>query len=135
MKLTDYPLLTDENIDPAVVSYLRRAGFNVRDVVEDKSIGSSDRDLLALAVSEGRLVVTHDSDFGTLVIGQHHPVIGIVYLRPGHIDSQFTIQSIGVLLNQSLELPASFIIAVRRTGVDVAIRMRDLSPPDEEVEA
>lgn len=134
MKLTDYPLLTDENIDPAVVTYLRQLGFNVRDVMEDKLIGSSDRDLLALAVSEGRVVVTHDSDFGTLAIGQHHSVIGIVYLRPGHIDSQFTIESIGVLLDQSLELPSSFIIAVRRTGVDVTIRVRDLSPPHDEVD-
>jgi predicted nuclease of predicted toxin-antitoxin system len=57
-------------------------------------------------VSEGRVVVTQDSDFGTLVIGQHEPVIGIVYLRPGHIDSQFTIDSIQTLLNQSLDLPA-----------------------------
>ena len=67
------------------------------------------------------MVVTLDSDFGTLVIGQHEPVIGIVYLRPGHIDGQFTIDSI--------------IIAVRRSGVDVTIRVRDLSPPGEEVEA
>jgi hypothetical protein len=37
------------------------------------------------------------------------------------IDSQFTIDSI--------------IIAVRRSGVDVTIRVRDLSPPGEEVEA
>jgi predicted nuclease of predicted toxin-antitoxin system len=135
VKLTDYPLLTDENIDPAVVAYLRQAGFDVRDVVEDHLIGSTDRHLLSLAVSEGRVVVTQDSDFGTLVIGQHEPVIGIVYLRPGHIDSQFTIDSIQTLLNQSLDLPRSFIIAVRRSGVDVTIRVRDLSPSGEEVEA
>lgn len=98
MKLTDYPRLTDENIDPAVVNYLRQAGFDVRDVVEDQWIGSTDRHLLTLAVSEGRVVVTHDSDFGTLAIGQQEPVIGILYLRPGHIDSQFTIDSIQVLL-------------------------------------
>lgn len=135
MKLTDYPLLTDENDDPAVVSHLRQAGFDVRDVVEDQLIGSTDQHLLTLAVSEGRVVVTHDSDFGTLALGQHEPVIGILYLRPGHIDSQFTIDSIQALLNQSLELPPSFIIAVRRTGVDVTIRVRNLSPPDGDVEA
>ena len=134
MKLTDYPLLTDENIDPAVVQYLRQAGFDVRDVVEDQLVGSTDRRLLSLAVNEGRVIITHDSDFGTLTIGQHAPAIGVVYLRPGHIDSQFTIESIEALLNQSLDLPASFIIALRRTGVDVTIRIRDLTPSDEEVE-
>ena len=134
MKLTDFPLLTDENIDPEVVAFLRAAGFDVRDVVEDCLFGATDRHLLELAVSEGRVVVTHDSDFGTLVVGQHQPVIGILYLRPGHIDSQFTIESIEVLLTQSLELPTSFIIVVRRSGVDVTIRVRDLSPPGEKGE-
>ena len=76
MKLTDFPLLTDENIAPAVASFLREAGFDVRDVIEDHLFGSSDRHLLDLAVSEGRVVVTRDSDFGTLVVGQHQPVIG-----------------------------------------------------------
>ena len=104
MKFHDYSLLTDENIDPAVVSFLRRSRFDVLDVVEARLIGSTDRSLLQLAVSEGRVVVTHDSDFGTLAIRQTAPVIGIIYLRPGHIDSQFTIDSIQALLNQSLEL-------------------------------
>ncbi|MEJ7595241.1 MAG: hypothetical protein WKF77_27290 [Planctomycetaceae bacterium] len=40
MKLTDYSLLADENIDPAVVQYLRQSGFHVRDVVGDQLIGS-----------------------------------------------------------------------------------------------
>ena len=70
-----------------------------------------------------------------LLTDEHQPVIGILYLRPGHIDSQFTIESIEVLLNQSLELPTSFIIVVRRSGVDVTIRVRDLSPPSEKEEA
>jgi predicted nuclease of predicted toxin-antitoxin system len=83
--------------------------------------------LLSIAVSEKRVVVTHDSDFGALVVGQSQAVIGILYLRPRHINSQFTIESLQVLLNQSLESPPSFIIVVRRTGIDVAIRVRDLS--------
>ncbi|QDV28222.1 hypothetical protein Spb1_00850 [Planctopirus ephydatiae] len=127
MKLTDYPLLTDENIDSVVTSFLRAAGFDVLNVVEKGLQGSSDQSLLELAVSQGRVVITHDSDFGALVIGQHQPVIGIVYLRPGHIDSQFTIESLQALLDQELELPSSFLIAVRRNGLDITIRVRDLT--------
>lgn len=127
MKFSDYPLLTDENIDPAVVRFLRQAGFDVLDVAEESLIGSSDRHLLQLAASQRRVVVTHDSDFGTLVVRQHVPVIGILYLRPGHIDSHFTIESIQTFLSQSIELPARFVIVVRRVGVDVMIRVRDLS--------
>lgn len=128
MKLTDFGLLTDENIDPTVVAYLRQKGFDVQDCVEEGLVGSSDQQLLALAFREKRVVVTHDSDFGTLAVAQSQGVVGILYLRPGHIDSQFTIGSIEVLLKQSVELPSSFIIVVRRTGFDVTIRVRDLSP-------
>lgn len=127
MKLNDYPLLTDENIDSVITSFLRTAGFDVLNVIEEGLQGSPDQSLLELAVSQGRVVITHDSDFGALVIGQHQPVIGIVYLRPGHIDPQFTIASLEALLDQRLELPSSFLIAVRRNGLDITIRVRDLT--------
>ena len=32
MRLREFPLLTDENIDPEVVAYLRKSGFDVEDV-------------------------------------------------------------------------------------------------------
>ena len=35
MKLRDFGLLTDENLDPDVVAFLRRQGFDVSDVGED----------------------------------------------------------------------------------------------------
>lgn len=34
MKLRDFPLLTDENLDADVVAHLRQMGFDVLDVVE-----------------------------------------------------------------------------------------------------
>lgn len=34
MKLNDFPLLTDENIDPNVVAYLRQRKFDVFDIKE-----------------------------------------------------------------------------------------------------
>jgi hypothetical protein len=34
VKLRDFPLLTDENLDPEVVAHLRQLGFDVVDVVE-----------------------------------------------------------------------------------------------------
>lgn len=65
-----FPLLTDENIDPDVVAGLRRLGFDVLDVVESGRAGVGDVELLRWAVSQGRVIVTHDADFGTLAILQ-----------------------------------------------------------------
>jgi predicted nuclease of predicted toxin-antitoxin system len=79
LKLRDFPLLTDENLDPDVVAHLRQLGFDVLDVVERGLQGSTDVDLLRLATSQGRVVVTHDADFGTPAILQHEPLVGIVF--------------------------------------------------------
>jgi predicted nuclease of predicted toxin-antitoxin system len=86
MKLREFPLLTDENLDAEVVASLRQFGFDVLDVVEAGLQGSTDVDLLRLATAQGRVVITHDADFGTLAINQNEPLVGLVFLRPGHID-------------------------------------------------
>ena len=74
-------LLADENIDPQVIAYLRDAGFDVIDVFDAGLRGRTDQHLLDLAYQQQRVVLTHDSDFGTLAIHQNRPLIGIIYLR------------------------------------------------------
>jgi hypothetical protein len=72
------------------------------------------------------LFLTHDSDCGTLAVAAGQPVRGIVYLRPGHIQAQFTIASLGAILAADLELTPPFIlVAVRRRDI-VTIRVRQL---------
>ncbi len=56
MKLRDFPLLTDENLDADVVSHLRQLGFDVLDVVGSGLPGAADVDLLRQATAEGRVV-------------------------------------------------------------------------------
>ncbi len=99
MKLRDFPLLTDENIDSEVIAFLRQLGFDVLDVVESGLQGSADGDLLRMAKAQTRVIVTHDADFGTLAVRQGEPVNGIVYLRPAHIDAKFTIGSLQAVLD------------------------------------
>lgn len=128
MRLRDFPLLTDENLDPLVIAQLRQLGFDVQDVFELGLQGSTDVMLLRRATSQGRVVVTHDADFGTLAIHQHEPLIGVVYLRPGHIDPQFTVATIRTVLRIDPELAPPFILVAKRTGNRVAVRVRALRP-------
>lgn len=127
MKWTDFPLLTDENVDPDVIAHLRQIGFEVGDVVESNLQGADDVDLLKLAVSQGRVIVTHDADFGTLAILKNEPLVGIVYLRPGHIDAKFTIESIDAVLQANPDLSAPFVLVVKRAGNNIKVRIRRLS--------
>jgi predicted nuclease of predicted toxin-antitoxin system len=78
VKLSDFGLLTDENVHAAVVAELRAMGFDVYDVRENGLFGWEDSALLQLAQSQGRAVVTHDSDFGTLTVARLEPFVGIV---------------------------------------------------------
>ena len=75
---------------------------------------------------EGRVIVTHDSDFGTLAIFQEEPVIGIVYLRPGHIDPQFTVSTLVTLSDADPDLEPPFVVVARQRTGQVSIRIRHL---------
>lgn len=127
MKLTDFGMLTDENIHPEVEIYLREAGFAVRSVRELCLDGSADTALLEYSVREQLIVVTHDSDFGTLAVREKAEVIGIVYLRPGSIDPQLTIGTIESLLGFDLDVTPPFLIVARRNDKEVVVRLRRLT--------
>jgi predicted nuclease of predicted toxin-antitoxin system len=89
MKALDFPLLADENIHPDVVRELSRQGKDVRSVVASGLTGRPDAEILRHAHAEGRVVLTHDSDFGTIIYRSGQPFTGIIYLRPGHISPTF----------------------------------------------
>lgn len=126
MRLRQFPLLTDENIDPDVVAGLRQLGFDVLDVMENGREGADDVDLLRWATSQGRVVVSHDADFGTLAILQNEPLVRIIFLRPGHIDTKFTMETIETLLQTDPDVTPRFVLVARRSGDHVTIRVRAL---------
>jgi len=55
MRIRDFPLLTDENIVPEIIAFLRGEGFDVVDVVENGWQGEDDGDILAKALAEGSI--------------------------------------------------------------------------------
>jgi predicted nuclease of predicted toxin-antitoxin system len=126
MRLQNYAFLTDENINPIIVQSLRARGCDVFDVVEQRLNGNSDVFLLTLATQQNRIVLTHDSDFGTLVIAEGKPFIGIVYLKPGHILPQFTLQSIEAIFNEIDFIENPFIIVAKHNGLSTKVRVRQL---------
>lgn len=129
MKFREFALLTDQNIHSGVVAFLRSEGFQVLDVAQAGLTGASDVAILARAAAEGRIVLTHDADFGTLAIPQGLPFVGIVYLRPGHVGPEPTVESLKELLAADPDFLPPFIVVVKRTGARVNIRIRTLTPP------
>jgi len=73
-------LLVDENIHSDIVAWLRSRQHDVVYVAEAMP-SRSDGDLLAMAVSQQRVIVTDDKDFGELVYRSQHPAYGVLLIR------------------------------------------------------
>jgi predicted nuclease of predicted toxin-antitoxin system len=127
LTLAEFSFLADENLDPEVIDFLRRRGLDVVSAGEAGLAGASDAAILEQARLSRRLVLTHDRDFGALVLAAGSPVFGIVFLRPGHIRAEFTIGTLSVLLDASLNnLTPPFLLVAVRTEDRVRIRLRPL---------
>lgn len=125
MELSSFTFLTDENIHPTLVAYLRSEGFIIKDVKEENLIGSSDHKLLSISYQEKMVILTHDSDFGKIIFTEKATFIGIVYLRPGHFDPEFHKTSFAKLLQANLDIQPPFIIVVENSYGKVKIRLRN----------
>jgi predicted nuclease of predicted toxin-antitoxin system len=126
VKLTEFSFLADENIQPAVIEFLREQGLDVFSFPEQGQFSLSDADILRFAVKTNRIVLTHDSDFGGLIVLNETSFVGIVYLRPGHIQSEFTTQTIKSVFEKIKDVQTPFIIVAERSGENVRIRLRQL---------
>jgi predicted nuclease of predicted toxin-antitoxin system len=56
--------LMDENIPPPVVDFLRKRGFDAKEIGKTGTRGASDDEIMQQALQEGRVLVTL-SPFGT----------------------------------------------------------------------
>ncbi len=127
MRLFDFPLLADENIDPNVVAELRDRGHDVKAAREIGMGGATDRKILVAARDSGRVVLTHDADFGALAIRDGEAFLGVIYLRPGHISSSIVVGMFDTLSAVVVDRHIPFIIVVERRGTEARIRVRTVT--------
>jgi predicted nuclease of predicted toxin-antitoxin system len=125
VKALDFPILADENVHPEVIEFLQKAGMDVDSITGQGKLGLSDVEVLQQATEVGRIVLTHDSDFGGLAL-MGAKFVGIIYLRPGHIRADFTIKTLEAIRDNAPEVTPPFILVAERTGDTVKIRVRQL---------
>ena len=83
--------LIDENVDFSVADFLRNLDCNVKTVVEIKrSLG--DKEILALANNDNRVIVTNDKDFGQLIFREKLPHKGVILFRLSDESSEAKIK-------------------------------------------
>src|SRR5688572_18408248 len=73
-------IMADENIDPALIAWLRARGTDVLSIRESAR-GLADEQVLELAQLNSRILLTEDKDFGELVFRKGLASSGIIMLR------------------------------------------------------
>jgi predicted nuclease of predicted toxin-antitoxin system len=121
MRLSNFKLLTDENISPRVVTFLRENGFDILDVKESALNGTSDQILLDLALKEQRFMVTHDADFGTLAINNEQPCYGVLYIRLMKQSALNVIEVLKTLISMNPELSPGSLVVIEESRMRVRI--------------
>lgn len=74
-------LLLDANLSPSMVDPLERAGYTTVHVVELGLLTATDEEIFDRAVDEDFVVVTADSDFGTLLAQRRAMSPSVIHLR------------------------------------------------------
>lgn len=85
--------LVDECTGPLVADWLRERGDDVLSI-HDEAPGSGDTDVLKMAFSEGRILITNDKDFGEKVFRLRQDHCGVILLR---LDDERPANKIDVL--------------------------------------
>jgi predicted nuclease of predicted toxin-antitoxin system len=102
--------LADESCDFVVVTALRTVGHDVSAMVEINP-GAEDEVVLALARSEGRVLVTEDKDFGLLAYAGGHQTAGVVLIRfPSRVRSALGQAIVDVVTELGDRLAKAFVV-------------------------
>ncbi len=102
--------LADESCDFAAVRALRTAGFDVLSVAE-ASAGAEDERVIAVALDEGRILLTEDKDFGQLVFAAGRKTLGVVLIRfPTSARSALGARLLELVRKHADRLTGSFVV-------------------------
>ena len=119
MNLRNVKVLTDENISPKVVRFLRDIGLDVLDVKEQHWYGREDEAILDIAFREQRFIYTHDSDFGTLAVNMGRPYYGIVYLKLKNLKPENVARICNQVIQKDLDISPGTILVIEETRIRV----------------
>jgi len=84
--------LVDVGVGKAVEVWLARQEFDVK-AIRDLDPGMADVDILATAVTEQRLVITMDKDFGEMIVrsGLAHTGVLLLHLADAQSDEKVSV--------------------------------------------
>jgi predicted nuclease of predicted toxin-antitoxin system len=116
--------LLDENADIRIAPFLAERGHDVRSFTLENRPGSPDREVLAVAEREQRILITNDLDFGELVFRHAIPHAGVILFRLHSIELSAKLYWLDRILNEHRDRLHEFLVVSER---GVRIRRRRIS--------
>ena len=102
--------LVDESCDAVFPRALCKAGWDVRSVSE-RCLGAADSEVIALACSDDRILVTEDKDFGQLVFASGRGHCGVVLLRyPFPLAERMAAALVALAMEHGSNLAEAFVV-------------------------
>ncbi len=102
--------LADESCDFAVVRALRAAGYDVLAIAE-RSPGARDEEVIRLATSGRRVLLTEDKDFGQLVFAAGKETCGVIFIRyPAGLRSELPRRVLDAVKRESSRMQTAFVV-------------------------
>ncbi|MDA8692422.1 DUF5615 family PIN-like protein [Saprospiraceae bacterium] len=94
---TSFKILKDKNWDIVHIS--------------DFAKGISDKEVMAIALSQNRIIITFDSDYGELVFSQGYKPLGVIYLRIKNFLPNYPALFLeDLIIKENLEVSKLFIV-------------------------
>ena len=117
-------LLLDECVDARIAGPLRALGHDVL-LVHERDPSASDREVLALARADTRVLITSDLDFGELLVRSGLRAPGVVVLRlEGEPPHSLAARVDTAIRTSATELASHLLVIDRRRN-----RLRRLPAP------
>lgn len=73
--------LVDENISPLTMDFIRKLGFDVIDLIKINRRGITNGELVDLAISNNRVIITLDLDLGEIYYFSSKKKFGVIVVR------------------------------------------------------
>jgi predicted nuclease of predicted toxin-antitoxin system len=115
--VADLEFLADMNISPLTVEQLRQQGWNIVRVSEIMKSNSADKEVLAYARDNNRVLITQDLDFSMLLAVGGHTKPSVINLRLEKADPDYvTTRITEVVTGMAKELAEGVVVSVDETS-------------------
>jgi len=112
--------LLDESAEFRLAAFLQQHGHYVKAIAHDYPSGLPDRQVLAIAKNEQRILITNDRDFGELIFRQRMPHAGVILFRLRDQSLATKMTWLSHILNQYSDRLDRFLVVTAR-----GIRIRE----------